>query len=329
MRRRSCGQRRPGAGGRVGGLPARAGSEGRSRGTGLGRAAPAVRVAAHRRPAPRACGGRVGLGLPTRLAADAASRTAHARRGVFGPPAHDVLPGPEDRGLPPRVRTGAAASRGRGPSVRRHGVHPPHRRRLPAPRPRAPGDPLVLERGRRRGGLSGRCGGPARVEEAPVSARAGATDAGRRRGGFTLIETMTVLLVMSVVTRIAVPEVQEVRTRARAAAVAADFNVIHVAAENYHDDHNAWPPDTGPGVVPPELTTYLPDGFTFERAGYTLDWENWTLPDGLPKHPETHVMLGASVTIDDPLLQHAVTEMLRERARLTLGNRTTFIFVAF
>jgi len=162
-----------------------------------------------------------------------------------------------------------------------------------------------------------------------VSARAGATDAGRRRGGFTLIETMTVLLVMSVVTRIAVPEVQEVRTRARAAAVAADFNVIHVAAENYHDDHNAWPPDTGPGVVPPELTTYLPDGFTFERAGYTLDWENWTLPDGLPKHPETHVMLGASVTIDDPLLQHAVTEMLRERARLTLGNRTTFIFVAF
>lgn len=146
--------------------------------------------------------------------------------------------------------------------------------------------------------------------------------------GFTVIETLTVMLVVSVLTRIVVPQFQDVRLMAQATQIAADFNVVHIAAEEFFSEHHHWPEDTGPGELPAELAPYLNDGFTFTRDAYRIDWENWVLPDGTPKHPETRVLLGVSVTTDNPALGFAVAELLKERARLTLGERYTFIFEA-
>lgn len=146
--------------------------------------------------------------------------------------------------------------------------------------------------------------------------------------GFTVIETVTVMLIVSVLTRIVVPQYQDVRLMAQATQIAADFNVVHIAAEEFFSEHHRWPEDTGPGEVPEELAPFLNEGFTFEKDTYKIDWENWVLPDGTPKHPETRVLLGVSVTTDNPALGHAVSELLRDRAKLTLGSRYTFIFEA-
>lgn len=146
--------------------------------------------------------------------------------------------------------------------------------------------------------------------------------------GFTVIETVTVMLVVSVLTRIVVPQYQDVRLMAQATQVAADFNVVHIAAEEFFSEYHRWPADTGPGEVPPDLVPYLNKGFTFARDAYQIDWENWVLPDGTPKHPETRVLLGVSVTTDDPALGFAVSDLLKDRAKLTLGERYTFIFEA-
>ena len=146
--------------------------------------------------------------------------------------------------------------------------------------------------------------------------------------GFTLVEVLTVMLIVSIVTRIAIPRVQEVRVRALAAQALGDFRVIEHAAQEYSADNHQPPPDADTGVVPEGLESYL-EGFTFNKPAYQLDWENWVLPGGLPKHPETRVLLGVSINIDNPVLGNAIVRLVGiNRAHYTLGNKYTFILEA-
>jgi len=146
--------------------------------------------------------------------------------------------------------------------------------------------------------------------------------------GFTLVEGMTVMLILGIVTRIAIPQIQDVRVRAQAAQALGDFRVIEHAAQEYLVDNNRPPPDAGAGIVPTGLERYL-EGFTFNKPAYQLDWENWVLPSGLPKHPETRVLLGVSISIDNPVLGEAIVRLVGlNRAHYTLGNKYTFILEA-
>lgn len=148
------------------------------------------------------------------------------------------------------------------------------------------------------------------------------------RRGFTLVEGMTVMLILGIVTRIAIPQIQDVRVRAQAAQALGDFRVIEHAAQEYLADNNQPPPDAGTGIVPAGLESYL-EGFTFNKPAYQLDWENWVLPSGLPKHPETRVLLGVSISIDNPVLGEAIVRLVGlNRAHYTLGNKYTFILEA-
>jgi len=140
-----------------------------------------------------------------------------------------------------------------------------------------------------------------------------------------MIETMTVLMVMSVVVRIGIPGYEGVTRRAEAVQVAADFNLVRQAVAEYQADHNEWPPDSWPGLTPPELVPYL-GGLTFHRARYTLDWQNWAIPDGLPGRPGAQRVLALSVQATDRALGTAVEELLGSNANHFLtGDTYTFI----
>lgn len=147
----------------------------------------------------------------------------------------------------------------------------------------------------------------------------------RERRGFTLVEAMTAALVASTVARIAVPNFQEMKLRARAAEVVMAIRQVSNAAVQYNADCHTWPEDTWPGEKPPELAEYL-EGIDFQRNGYQLDWENWRLPDGLPEHPKTRVLLGVSVATENEDLGNAVVQMLGpSRAHFTMGTSHTFV----
>jgi prepilin-type N-terminal cleavage/methylation domain-containing protein len=147
--------------------------------------------------------------------------------------------------------------------------------------------------------------------------------------GFTLVEVVTVMLIVSVLTRIALPQMQEVRVRARAAAVRADFQVVRHAAENFYADNVRWPNDTDAGVTPTDLIDDLPQGYVFDRGDYLLNWENWILPSGLPNDPSVRAVIGISLTTDDRALGAAVLDMINEAASYQLGSTYTFIFETF
>lgn len=151
---------------------------------------------------------------------------------------------------------------------------------------------------------------------------------GKKREGFTLVEIVTVVLIVSFLTRIALPQMQEVRVRARAAAVRSDFSVVRLAAQNFYADNFVWPNDTDAGLTPAELTSNLPSGYSFDRGDYLLNWEHWILPNGLPSDPSVRAVIGVSVTTADRALGAAVLDMINEAASYQLGDTYTFIFEA-
>lgn len=148
----------------------------------------------------------------------------------------------------------------------------------------------------------------------------------RARRGFSIPELLVVLVLLGLLVRLGFPRYTELRRQALARAVVGDVQAVRVAAYNYNTEKQNWPAEVGSGTVPPELTTLLPNGFTFQRASYTLDWEVW---------PGAGSGVGApviGVTVDSPDPQ--LTAAIRAAARIgipymTLGAHTTFLLAGF
>ncbi len=140
------------------------------------------------------------------------------------------------------------------------------------------------------------------------------------------MEAITVLLLVSIITRIAIPQVQEILIRARATEVRATFSVVAGAANRLSLENIPWPPDVGAGIVPPELRYQLPEGFSFDRDRYQLDWENWVLPEGMPGDPTVRGLIGISITTSDRALGLAIMDLIPANAKFALGETYTFIF---
>jgi len=130
-----------------------------------------------------------------------------------------------------------------------------------------------------------------------------------------------VIVVLGVLSLLGVLKYIDMRRTAMAAQVAAEFTTIRLAAYNYEADHsNQFPPDAGPGLAPPELATYLPSGFSFTRAMYTLDWEN--IPSGDP------YQVGVRLQTTDPRMMNALVQTLGSRAPYSVvGNTMTYVLI--
>lgn len=145
------------------------------------------------------------------------------------------------------------------------------------------------------------------------------------RAGFTLIELLVSVSIVGILAGLAVPNVRTMVLRARAAQVAGDMEVVRVAALTYNGSLHTWPPETAAGTVPAGLEAYLPEGFSFSREGYDLDYENWSLPGGLPGDPNTTTLIGVSVSITDDVLANAVAELLGSAIVFSVGNTHTIV----
>ena len=157
----------------------------------------------------------------------------------------------------------------------------------------------------------------------PADAPAGGA---KNRSGTTIVEVVTVMLVVSIITRIVVPQMQDILTRARATEIRASFSVVEEAATRLSVENNRWPEDADAGVVPPELLESLPPGFSFERDRYQLDWQNWVLPEGMPGDSTVRRLIGISVTTSDRSLGLALMGLIPLNSKFTLGETYTFIF---
>lgn len=140
--------------------------------------------------------------------------------------------------------------------------------------------------------------------------RRSGTNRPQGREGFSLIELLMAVSIVGILAGLAIPNMRNMTFRARSTTVAADLEVLRVATLNFNGDRHTWPAEVGPGVVPPELTGFLPAGFSFAGNGYTMDFENLSFPGGLPGDPTTTLLIGVTVISADARLHNAVAELL-------------------
>ena len=130
------------------------------------------------------------------------------------------------------------------------------------------------------------------------------------RSGFTLL---LVVVIISVLAAIAIPNYRVVVTRARAADLLGRIDVVEVAVQSHLADNSEWPPDDGPGAIPAGLDGYLPEGFSFDGEDFQLEWDNG---GGLK---------GVAVVTDNEVLGNALLDVAGPGRWFVSGNRYVFI----
>lgn len=145
------------------------------------------------------------------------------------------------------------------------------------------------------------------------------------RRGFTFIEILIVMIVMSTLTGIAVLKYIDLRHRALSSQATADLLSVRLAAYGAWYEKGVFPGEVAAGVVPAGLAPYLAGGFSFSRPEYTLDWENFVPPGG---GPSGGMQLGVVVTSTNPRITNALIQSLGNKAPFfVIGGNLTFVIV--
>ena len=87
--------------------------------------------------------------------------------------------------------------------------------------------------------------------------------AASREAGFTLLELLILVAILGIVVNISIPVMMNAQTKAAAARVLADVDMIHDAVLTYRLENGSYPRTAGWGRVPPGLEQHLPPGFSF------------------------------------------------------------------
>ena len=146
-----------------------------------------------------------------------------------------------------------------------------------------------------------------------------------RRRGFTFIELLVVVLVLSILSTLAILKYIDLKHRALSTSATADLQAVRLAAYSAWYEHGTWPTDVGAGTVPAGLVQYLPAGFSFDKPEYTLDWDNFVPPDG---GPSGSMQLGVVVSSSNARLMKTLQDNLGSKAPFfAVGGTLTFIII--
>jgi type II secretory pathway pseudopilin PulG len=103
-------------------------------------------------------------------------------------------------------------------------------------------------------------------------------------GVVSLVELLTVVLIISILFVMAVPTYQRIQRKARATAVVNDFRVFGAVFQAYAHEKGTWPVESAAGVVPGGLTAQDIQIDAWAKTtpiGGKFDWEyNQTHPGG-------------------------------------------------
>jgi len=142
------------------------------------------------------------------------------------------------------------------------------------------------------------------------------------RSGFTLIEMFVVLVILGILSAVGLFKYIDFREQAYATKVAADMTSTKIAAITAWTDNEQWPPEAGPGIVPPEIRLHLHGSVQFVNNDYLLDWDNLGGGGGGP------FLVGITVTTTNPSLMTHLTRTLGTTTPFILvGGRLTYILV--
>jgi len=130
---------------------------------------------------------------------------------------------------------------------------------------------------------------------------------GRRRSrlrstaGFSLIELMVAVTILSLLFLVAVPTYQRLQRKARTGVIVNDLRVFAAAFQANAHDAGSWPPEAASGAVPAGMTVEefkSDDWLRTTPIGGHFDWENNQMHVGV--RPRAAIAITA--TADAPLI---------------------------
>ncbi len=145
-------------------------------------------------------------------------------------------------------------------------------------------------------------------------------------GVVSMVELLTVVLIISILFLMGVPTYQQIQRKARATAIVNDFRVFGAVFQAYAHERGSWPAEVAAGIVPAGLDAEDMQTDTWTRAtpiGGKFDWEfNQSHPGGTSPGGKWRAALAINATGDAPLLVDADLFELLDEA-LDDGNLTT------
>jgi prepilin-type N-terminal cleavage/methylation domain-containing protein len=96
----------------------------------------------------------------------------------------------------------------------------------------------------------------------------------RPRAGFTLVEIMVVLLIVSVLATIGIPALSRLKEKSKTAVLIGDARVFATAFDTYSHEFGSWPADAAAGVMPTGMSGRLTDAWLRTTPmGGKYNWE--------------------------------------------------------
>jgi prepilin-type N-terminal cleavage/methylation domain-containing protein len=153
----------------------------------------------------------------------------------------------------------------------------------------------------------------------------------RRRSaerGFTLIELVIVLSIVSILVRMAIPAYESMKLNAIVSRAAGDLHTVHSAAVAQYAATGNYAPDAVSGVTPTGMGPYLPRGFSFQQKDYDLDWQNYAVADTTGPNGMGQI-LALTFTTRDPGLGLRILDKLGANCtHWSVGNAHTFVLMS-
>ena len=122
-----------------------------------------------------------------------------------------------------------------------------------------------------------------------------------RRSGFTLVETMIVVVIIGLLAAIAIPAFLRTRERSTASRIINDFCQFEAAFQRYAMENGQMPPAGAAGVIPAGMAGYLPESFTLPSPmGGSDQWSGPSANGVLRNSNATDaIMLIVDTALDD------------------------------